>query len=59
MKPKLYVVVMVTTTNTDVNVTVMGVSQDPSVAERLAEHQRKYIAPIQVIDVFETEEIQQ
>lgn len=54
---KLYVVVLLTKTDDDFNVNVMGGSTSKEKAEALAARQEKYAAPSQIIDIFETEEL--
>ncbi len=53
----IYVVVLVTDNNGELNVNVMGASYDKAKAEGLAERQKKFAAPSQTIDIFEAEEI--
>lgn len=56
--PPIYVVVLITDNDGELNVNVIGASYDKSKAEGLANRQKKFAAPTQIIDIFEAEDIQ-
>lgn len=54
----IYIVVVVTAADGGVVFTVAGHSSDRWKAQALADHQKKFLAPTQSVDIFESEEIQ-
>lgn len=52
----IYIAVVITDNNGEFTFTVAGHSSDKKKVEEFADKQRKFLAPTQTIDIFESEE---